>query len=234
MNNENQIRDFKGIWMPADLYFNRDINWTCKIIFIEIDSFSSKGKDCFFSNEYLAEFMQLSVRQIQKCISRLITLGWIEQVGFDGRKRFLRTVKKFSEGVNHSSSVGRTEIPVSRDSKVTHNNTINKTINISFESFWNLYGKKVGDRTACEKKWNKLKGEEREKIMKTLPDFMAQWSDKQFQPYPATYLNQKRWNDELKTSTSKSSQKILTRSDFYTEEDYVIYCKQKNIQPTLI
>ena len=69
-------------------------------------------------------------------------------------------------------------------------------VNIVFDIFWNLYDKKVGDKNACEKKWNKLKDEERQKIIDTLPEFLAYYTDKQFQPFPTTYLNQRRWNDE--------------------------------------
>jgi len=74
-----------------------------------------------------------------------------------------------------------------------------KSINIPFTSFRDLYNRKVWDKNACEKKWEKLKPEEREKIINTLPDRLHQFSDKQFQPHPETYLNQKRWNDEIKS-----------------------------------
>lgn len=72
------------------------------------------------------------------------------------------------------------------------------TINIEFDVFWNLYNKKVGDKNACIKKWNKLKDAERQKIIDTLPNFLAGIKDKQFQAHPLTYLNQQRWNDEIK------------------------------------
>ncbi len=74
-----------------------------------------------------------------------------------------------------------------------------KTINISFETFWNLYDKKVGPKNKCEKKWNNLSDKDREKIMETLPKWLSCFKDKQFQPYPDTYLNNERWNDEIKS-----------------------------------
>lgn len=73
-----------------------------------------------------------------------------------------------------------------------------KAINTPFEEFWNLYDKKVGPKDKCEKLWNKLKDSERSKIMETLPLFLNSIKDKQFIPYPQSYLNQKRWNDEIK------------------------------------
>lgn len=70
--------------------------------------------------------------------------------------------------------------------------------NIAFSVFWDLYGKKVGSRQDCERKWKSLSNEERETIINTLPKFLGAIKDKQYQPHPATYLNQKRWNDEIK------------------------------------
>lgn len=80
-----------------------------------------------------------------------------------------------------------------------------QTINIEFDIFWSLYDKKKGDKADCIKKWNKLKDEEREKIIHTLPDFLKQITDKKFQPMPATYLNQKRWEDELITKNPETT-----------------------------
>lgn len=70
-------------------------------------------------------------------------------------------------------------------------------INISFVCFWDLYNKKVGDKKKVETKWNKLKDNERQKIIDTLPMFLNSITDKQYQPHPETYLNNKRWNDEI-------------------------------------
>jgi uncharacterized protein YdaU (DUF1376 family) len=75
------------------------------------------------------------------------------------------------------------------------------TINIEFDVFWNLYNKKVGDKKACIKKWNKLKDVDRQKIIDTLPKFLSNIKDKQFQAHPSTYLNQERWNDEIQVET---------------------------------
>lgn len=72
-----------------------------------------------------------------------------------------------------------------------------KEINISFDVFWDAYGKKVGNKKLCIQRWNKLKDEERQTIIDTLPTFIASIRDKQFLPYPEKYLNQRRWEDEL-------------------------------------
>jgi uncharacterized protein YdaU (DUF1376 family) len=72
-----------------------------------------------------------------------------------------------------------------------------KEIKIPFGEFWYLYDKKVGDRQKCEKKWNTLSLAVQEKIIAFLPEFKKTITDKQFQPYPQTFLNGKRWEDEI-------------------------------------
>ena len=77
---------------------------------------------------------------------------------------------------------------------------VNNTNAIEFNEFWNFYDKKVGDKNGCIKKWTKLSEETQMKIIEILPEWKKQFTDKQFQPYPATFLNQERWNDEVKTN----------------------------------
>jgi hypothetical protein len=66
----------------------------------------------------------------------------------------------------------------------------------SFNDFWELYGKKRG-KEITEKKWNKLKQKDKEAIMEHLPQYIISTPDIQFRKDPATYLNQKSWNDEI-------------------------------------
>lgn len=79
---------------------------------------------------------------------------------------------------------------------------------IEFDVFWNLYNKKLGNKDICEKKWNNLKNDDRKKIIDTLPTFINSIKDKQYQPYPETYLNNKRWNDEITTEKKILSVRI--------------------------
>lgn len=87
-----------------------------------------------------------------------------------------------------------------------------KEPNIPFESFWELYNKKKGDKDSCISKWNDLTDTDRTKIIETLPSFVKDISEKRYQPFPATYLNQKRWNngeDEPKQTSSVADQGMV-------------------------
>lgn len=75
-----------------------------------------------------------------------------------------------------------------------------KEANIPFEVFWDMYNKKLGDRKACEKKWNCLTDLVRVKIIETLPAFLRTIKDKQFQPYPGKYLKEERYENDITDS----------------------------------
>lgn len=65
-----------------------------------------------------------------------------------------------------------------------------------FDIFWTKYGKKVG-RTPAEKKWMKLKKKDIEQAIATVDDFVRAHPEVQYRPHPVTYINQRRWEDEL-------------------------------------
>ena len=69
-----------------------------------------------------------------------------------------------------------------------------------FQTFWGLYPKKVA-KGAAIKAWQKLKLEEHKEVIEALASHIKYWrvkgTDKEFIPYPASWLNQMRWLDEL-------------------------------------
>jgi hypothetical protein len=91
------------------------------------------------------------------------------------------------------------------------------SLNISFEDFWNLYDKKVGNCEKISAKWKALTDTERNAIMEYLPKYKQAKPDKQYRKNPETFLNNKSWNDELPglpfTSTYKPYQPKPT--DFF-------------------
>ena len=89
-------RNFQGIWIPKTIYLNTKVNWYAKILFLEIHSFTENGKECYMSNRYIASFLNISKRQVSRYINELKTVGWIVEVSFDGRRRFLKSALEFS------------------------------------------------------------------------------------------------------------------------------------------
>lgn len=72
-----QNRDFKGIWIPKDIWFNTELSITDKILLAEIDSLDNENH-CTASNEYFSEFFKVSVPTISRSIKKLKDLGFIE------------------------------------------------------------------------------------------------------------------------------------------------------------
>ena len=64
------------------------------------------------------------------------------------------------------------------------------------EDFWNEYDYKKGKLKSL-KAWNKLSYKNKEQIMQYIPSYKASTPDKQFRKFPATFLNNEGWKDEI-------------------------------------
>jgi hypothetical protein len=74
----------------------------------------------------------------------------------------------------------------------------NLNLNYTFDDFWKEYPVKKGDKKRCKQKFEKLLDEERNLIRQTLPSFILHKPFPSYNhPNPETYLNQKRWQDEI-------------------------------------
>lgn len=114
-------RDFKGVWIPKEIYLNEDLNWTDKIILMEIDSLDNENH-CFASNEYFSNLVGVSTINVSKSINKLIKLGYVEKVSFNGRERFLRSLLSFTISEPYHSR----QVCIITGDK--HNNISNKPI----------------------------------------------------------------------------------------------------------
>jgi len=108
----------------------------------------------------------------------------------------------------------------------------------SFENFWNLYDKKVGDKIKLQKKYYLLSKEEKEKIFNTLPEYVKSTPEKKFRKMPETYLNNKSWNDEIiyngntnKMSAGESRMLALKKLSDACDEHYAAKDRNSSQQP---
>lgn len=74
---------------------------------------------------------------------------------------------------------------------------IKENIEPLFETFWNLYNKKV-ERKACLAKFKKLDIETINKIIQVVPDYVKSTPDPKYRKNPETWINGECWNDEIK------------------------------------
>lgn len=108
---------------------------------------------------------------------------------------------KQKEDDNHSSNIIKQDTKNKAIKK--QNKELNELQEKQFDKFWQAYPKKVSKKEA-QKSWNKINPslELFEKILKALEIVKqtGQWNtdNGKFIPYPATWLNQERWTDEIK------------------------------------
>lgn len=118
-------RDFKGVWIPKEVWLDSRLNALEKVILTEIDSLDSSERGCWASNQHIAEFCQCSESKVSKSISKLIELGYIYLQSFDGRTRELKS--RLSNFEKQSSKKCEADKQNLRQSN-TLNNTTNKPV----------------------------------------------------------------------------------------------------------
>lgn len=152
----------------------------------------------------LAKQMSTSVEQIETIINYCINVCELLQNkdDFIYSNRVNSNIDKRAQLIEKRSHAGKVSASVRQ--KLTHVNKIKESkgkkknnINIAFSEFWSMYLRKEGSKKKCEIKWNNLTDEIRTRIINTLPVFFSHIKEQQFIPYPETYLNQERWNDEI-------------------------------------
>ena len=75
-----------------------------------------------------------------------------------------------------------------------------KKIEKEFNIFWDVYPTKTAKKN-CLAKWHRLNDKDIEKILSTIKNYVAYKPFKDYtHPMPMTYLNQERWNDEIKVN----------------------------------
>ncbi|NAA61992.1 helix-turn-helix domain-containing protein, partial [Enterococcus faecalis] len=161
-------RAFKGIWIPKNVWLDKELSWTEKFLIVEIDSLDNDD-GCFASNEYFSNFFGLSKDRVSKLISGLKEKGYID-VSYQykpGTKSIERRVVKITEGYRRKQLEGIGENNYrgigenAKDNNTLINNTKNNTKNIYsveqsssmselFEKVWKTYPKKTNKKKAKE------------------------------------------------------------------------------------
>ncbi|APX72883.1 conserved phage C-terminal domain-containing protein [Companilactobacillus allii] len=74
---EEISRDFKGIWIPKEIWLDKELTKSQMLLYVEIDSLSSNEKGCFASNNYLSKFLRVSPSRISQLVSELEKKNYI-------------------------------------------------------------------------------------------------------------------------------------------------------------
>ena len=104
-------RIVKGIWIPIEIWQDTDLSWNEKILLMEIDSFTSRGRDCFISNEYISKLLGVTERMASTYLSHLVDYGYVTVVKFDGRCRYVESNYDFQAGWKETSTLDGKKLP---------------------------------------------------------------------------------------------------------------------------
>lgn len=119
------------------------------------------------------------------------------------------------ENSDRQQTIHDNALPI-HDKSIDNINTVLPVINFSFDEFWNLYDKKVGDKDKLQKKWEALTDNERQIAMDHIPKYKIAQPEKKFRKDPQTYLNNKSFNDEIISNgvqASKSAKPVPVDGD---------------------
>lgn len=82
-------KQFKGVWIPKEIWEDARITWLDKALLAEIWALSDDD-GCFASNEYLAAKFGVAEVTMKNKLSILRKNNYIKTVRFDGRRRWIK------------------------------------------------------------------------------------------------------------------------------------------------
>ncbi len=97
-------RDFKGVWIPKEIWLSTDLKVMEKLILVEIDSLDNED-GCFASNEHFSKFFSLSKNRCSEIIKSLekkgyIAIDYIRQANNKAiEKRVIRCIRNIDGGI---------------------------------------------------------------------------------------------------------------------------------------
>lgn len=126
-------RDFKGIWIPKEIWLSKTLTLQEKMFLVEIDSLDNEN-GCYASNNHFAEFFNLSKNRCSEVIKSLEKKGYIsvEYIREQGQKNIKKRVIRVFDKSNRGYSENRQTYSESRrgySEKCEGSNTFNNTSN---------------------------------------------------------------------------------------------------------
>jgi hypothetical protein len=157
------MRDFKGVWIPREVWLDEGLTWMEKLFLVEIDSLDNK-EGCFASNAHFAEFFAISKSRSSDIIGSLAKKGRIKTLyRLDGCKK-MRVIKVFGkltggirktdrgysengECINTINNTKRESIPPSHSDVTEYIKENSLTVDADrFIDYYHSVGWKVGSR----------------------------------------------------------------------------------------
>jgi DNA-binding transcriptional ArsR family regulator len=126
------VREFRGIWIPREIWLHPDLSLIDKALLAEIHSFG----DCKAGNEYFAKFFGVSPSTISRAIMKLSHMELISTfyiLNKEGRRREMKSLIYSAIAKSQNDSSAGVNLTKSQESKCFDINTkiINKDDELS-------------------------------------------------------------------------------------------------------
>ena len=217
-------REFRGIWIPKEVWLNKDLSANEKILLAEIDSLGGLSDGCFASNQYLAEFFGLSKDRISKLISGLKNKGYItvELVYKEGTCEVDKRIIKLNPysyfqlgGQNHLGGIGENNDYITNNYNINNNNKTSKKKTTKEPR--HKYGE-FKNILLSDKDLEKLKAEYSEELVEKYIKKMDEWLELNGRRYKNYYLALRQW---MNKEVSKKQEKVEKQEgDTKYDEEY--------------
>jgi hypothetical protein len=194
-------RQFTGVFIPVEILDDDRLCPTDKILLAEVDAMRGEdGEGCFASNAHLGKHVRMSAGGVAAALGRLRNYGYIYTAKFDGRRRWLKV--KWPGLLSK-----QIESSLLKESTADHqiNRPINRRVNPRLKStiaeIYAAYPRKVAKPEALKAIAKAADKIDADKLLQLTKRFASarEGSDLQFCPYPATWYNQERYNDDPST-----------------------------------
>lgn len=199
--------------IPAHVRYDASLPANAKLLYGELTALCNAEGYCWAGNAYFADLYGVSKKSISNWVTTLAKRGYIsvEMKYKEGTAEILdRYIRIVPEGIEKNFHTPMEEKV--KDNNTGFNNTSNNTLEdiYPFEEFWKAYPKKKA-KEAARKAWAKLKPDEtlgKEIIQAVMESAKSKdWlkENGKYIPFPATYLNGKRWEDERNESNGQNT-----------------------------
>ena len=218
-------RDFRGIWIPRHIWLDKNLKPIEKILLAEIESLGGLHDGCFASNQYFADFLDLSKDRTSKLISGLKNKGYItvelsyKEGSYEVDKRIIKANPSSYfclGGSTHLGGIGENNDYITKQYNINNNNNkaskkkTTKEVRHKYGEFKNVL--------LSDKDLEKLKAEYGEELVEKYIKKMDEWIELNGRRYKNYYLALRQW---MNKEVSKKQEKVEKQEgDTKYDEEY--------------
>ena len=217
-------RDFRGIWIPRHIWLDKNLKPIEKILLAEIESLGGLHDGCFASNQYFADFLDLSKDRTSKLISGLKNKGYItvelsyKEGSYEVDKRIIKANPSSYfclGGSTHLEGGGENNDYITNNYNINNNNKTSKKK--TTKEVRHKYGE-FKNVLLSDKDLEKLKAEYTEELVEKYIKKMDEWLELNGKHYKNYYLALRQW---MNKEVSKKQEKVEKQEgDTKYDEEY--------------